>query len=339
MPLKPLRQRNQATVGVLTVVLLVAGTIAAFSAKDLPLIGTGTGHHAYFAESAGLDSGDEVQIAGIKVGEVDSVSLAGNKVLVDFTVDGHRLGNRTSAAIQIKTLLGEKFVELQPDGAGELDAPIPVERTTAPYDIPETIDQLTATTGRLDERKLAASFQTMSETMRGAPQHMSQAVDGLAKLSEAVAERDQQLAELVRNASDVSGIVAARDQQVDQLIRDGNLLLSEVQAREQAISGLLEGTRKVSQQLRGMVADNQQQIGPALRQLDELTAMLQRNQDSLDDAIGALAPYVRGFNNTIGNGRWFEGYFCGLFPPPINAGPVHTNSPECSLPAPAGGAR
>ena len=230
-------------------------------------------------------------------------------------------------------------MELQPDGRGELAEPIPLDRTTAPYDIPETIDELSATTGKLDARKLAASFQTMSDTMRGAPQHMSQAVDGLAKLSEAVAKRDQQLAELVRNASDVSGIVASRDQEGDKMIKDGNLPLSEVQARKQAISGLLEGTQAVAQQLRGMVADNQEQIGPALQQLDQLTAMLQRNQDNLNNAIGALAPYVRGFNNTIANGRWFEGYFCGLLPPPMRVGPVHTNSPGCSLPAQSGGAR
>ncbi|GAA2343213.1 MCE family protein [Saccharopolyspora halophila] len=335
--MKPLRERNQATVGVVTLVLLVTGTLLAFSAKDLPLVGSGTGYQAYFSESAGLDSGDEVQIAGIKVGEVDSVALEGNRVLVDYTVDGRELGDRTTASIQIKTLLGEKFLELEPAGARELDEAIPLSRTTAPFDIPDAIDELTHTTGELDAEKLAASFQTMSDTMRGAPQHMSRAVDGLAKLSEAVAKRDQQLADLVRNASDVSGIVASRDQQVDRLIKDGNLLLSEVQARKEAISGLLEGTREVSRQLRGMVADNQQQIQPALAQLDELTSMLQHNQESLDKALGALAPYVRGFNNTIGNGRWFDGYFCGLLPPPISSGPVQTNEPECSIPVPGGG--
>ncbi|SFS63200.1 MCE family protein [Saccharopolyspora flava] len=337
--MKPLRARNQVVVGLVTIALLVLGTLTAFSAKDLPLIGSGNTYSAYFAESAGLEPGNEVQIAGVKVGEVDDVALDGNRVLVKFTVDGREIGDRTRADIQIKTLLGEKFLGLQPAGNEELSEPIPVRSTTSPFDIPDAIDQLTRTTGQLDSAKLAESFRVMSDTMRGAPQHMDQAVNGLSQLSQTIASRDQQLADLLHNASNVSGIVADRDQQVSKLVGDGNRLLSEVQARKQAISGLLVGTENLSNQLRGLVADNQQQMKPALDQLDQLTAMLKRNQDNLDHALGALAPYVRGFNNTIGNGRWFEGYFCGLLPPPIHAGPIQTNTPECDIPVPEGGGR
>lgn len=337
--MKPLRARNQVIVGLVTIALLVLGTLTAFSAKDLPLIGSGNSYSAYFAESAGLEPGNEVQIAGVKVGEVDEVSLDGNQVLVKFTVDGREIGDRSRADIQIKTLLGEKFLGLQPAGKEELAEPIPVRSTSSPFDIPDAIDQLTQTTGQLDSTKLAESFRVMSDTMRGAPQHMDQAVNGLSQLSQTIASRDQQLADLLHNASNVSGIVADRDQQVSKLVSDGNLLLSEVQARKQAISGLLVGTENLSQQLRGLVADNQEQMRPALEQLDQLTAMLKRNQDNLNKAIGALQPYVRGFNNTISNGRWFEGYFCGLLPPPIHAGPIQTNTPECELPVPEGGGR
>ncbi|MDI2029678.1 MCE family protein [Saccharopolyspora sp. TS4A08] len=337
--MKPLRARNQVAVGLVTIALLVLGTLTAFSAKDLPLIGSGNTYSAHFAESAGLEPGNEVQIAGVKVGEVDDVVLDGNRVLVEFTVDGREIGDRTRADIQIKTLLGEKFLGLQPAGDEELSEPIPLRSTTSPFDIPDAIDQLTRTTGQLDSAKLAESFRVMSDTMRGAPQHMDQAVTGLSQLSQTIASRDQQLADLLHNAGDVSGIVADRDQQVSKLVTDGNQLLSEVQARKQAISGLLEGTEKLSRELRGLVADNQEQMKPALDQLDQLTAMLKRNQDNLDHAVGALAPYVRGFNNTIGNGRWFEGYFCGLLPPPIHAGPIQTNTPECEIPVPEGGGR
>ncbi|RRO17504.1 MCE family protein [Saccharopolyspora rhizosphaerae] len=337
--MKPLRERNPVAIGVTTISLMVVGILLAFYAKDLPLVGSGRSYSAYFSESAGLEPGNEVQIAGVKVGQVDDVELDGNRVLVSFTVEGQEVGDRTRADIQIKTLLGEKFVGLQPAGDEELSEAIPLRNTSSPFDIPDAITELTNTTAQLDSDQLAESFRVMADTLRGTPQHMDQAVNGLSQLSQTIASRDQQLADLLHNASDVSGIVADRDQQVTRLVRDGNTLLSEVQARKQAISGLLAGTQNLSVELRGMVADNQEQIGPALQQLDQLTAMLKRNQDNLGKAVGALQPYVRGFNNTIGNGRWFEGYFCGLLPPPIHAGPVETNSPECEIPVPGGGAR
>lgn len=333
--MKPLRERNQALVGLVTVLLITGVATAAFFSKSLPVIGSGTTHSAAFSESAGLVQGNEVQIAGVKVGEVRDVSLDGNQVLAEFTVDSPRLGDRTRASIEIKTLLGEKFLELQPAGSGELDPdqPIPVSRTTAPFDIPEAINQLTDTTGKVDAEQLAQSFRAISETFRGAPEHMGQALDGLSKLSESVASRDAELADLLHNSAGVSKIVADRNGQVGQLMSDANLLMAELQARRDAISGLLVGTQRVSDQLHGLVKDNEQQLRPALEQLNAVTEMLQRNQDNLSRTVEQMAPYVRGFNNTVGNGRWFDGYLCGLTPPQVNAGPIQVNPKGCEVPA------
>ncbi|MGP4019604.1 MCE family protein [Saccharopolyspora sp. 5N708] len=333
--MKPLRQRNQAVVGVVAVVLITCVTLGAFFAEDLPVIGSGQTYQAYFTESAGLAAGNDVQIAGVKSGEVTDVALDGNRVLVTFRVDGVAVGERSRANIEIKTLLGEKYLALQPDGAAELTDPIPIERTTAPFDIPDALDQLTRTTDQIDTRQLADSFRVLSDTFRGAPQHLGQAVDGLSQLSQTIASRDQQLAALLQNTSGVSEIVANRDEQVRRLISDGNLLLTELQHRRAAISALLTGTQRLSDELRGLVADNQQQLQPTLDQLNQLTEMLRRNQDDLARTVAAMAPYVRGFNNTVGNGRWFDGYLCGLFPPAVNAGPVQTNSTSCEVPVPS----
>jgi phospholipid/cholesterol/gamma-HCH transport system substrate-binding protein len=62
-------------------------------------------------------------------------------------------------------------------------------------------------------------------------------------------------------------------------------------------------------------------LGPVLQSLDQLTGMLQRNQDALGRGIKNLGPFVRLFNNAVGNGRWFDNYICGLLPPPL--GPVN----------------
>ncbi|GAA4614897.1 MCE family protein [Saccharopolyspora hordei] len=332
--MKPLKERDQAVVGVVTIVLLVCATAAAFFAKDLPVLG-GRTYQAYFTESAGLSAGDDVRIAGIRSGEVTDVALEGDRVLVSFRVDDADVGDRSRAGIEIKTLLGEKFLALHPDGEQELSEPIPVERTTTPFDIPDALTELTRTTDQIDTQQLGQSFAVLADTLRGAPAHFGEAVDGLAALSQTIASRDQQLAELLRSTSGVTEIAADRDQQVQRLVSDGNALLTELQQRREAISSLLRGTQRLSDELRGLVADNQAQLQPTLDQLNQLTEMLQRNQDDVGRTIAAMAPYVRGFNNTVGNGRWFEGYICGLLPPVVNAGPLQTNPTSCELPVPS----
>jgi phospholipid/cholesterol/gamma-HCH transport system substrate-binding protein len=112
-----------------------------------------------------------------------------------------------------------------------------------------------------------------------------------------------------------------RDAQVQKLLTDGNKLLDEVGRRKQAITALLQGSQTLATQLQGLVDDNNTQLGPVLKQLDQLTSMLQRNQDSLGQGIAKFAPFIRVFTNTVGNGRWFDNYVCGLVLPsfgPIN---------------------
>ena len=76
---------------------------AAFNADSLPLIGGGTSYSAYFTEDASLRVGDEVRIAGVKVGKVDSIALAGRPGQGVFKVKNAFIGNQSTLAIKIKT--------------------------------------------------------------------------------------------------------------------------------------------------------------------------------------------------------------------------------------------
>ncbi|SMD09294.1 MCE family protein [Kibdelosporangium aridum] len=341
----PRKERNQAVVGAATLAILVLSTLAVFFSDDLPIIGTGTHYSAYFSEAAGLADGNEVQIAGVKVGEVSTVALAGNQVRVRFKVRDVRLGDQTKAAIGIKTLLGEKYLALEPGGTGSQDPgePIPRTRTTTPYDVNSALGDLSSTVNNLDTAKLAESFQVVADTFKDTPEHMRGALEGLSALSKTISSRDKALAELLGNTSQVSKTLAGRNDQIVKLINDGNLLLAEIQRRKEAINQLLKGTRDLAAELRGLVADNRTQLKPTLQQLEKVTSLLQRNQDNLSRGLAALAPFVRISTNTTGNGRWFEGYLCGLLPPYVNLGPGKTNgltiNPDGCLPPISGGGR
>src|SRR6266540_4427224 len=132
--MKRLKDRNQATVGFVALVLIVLAVLAAFNADDLPIIGGGTTYTAEFSESAGLKPGNEVRLAGVKVGDVRKVKLARNKVLVDFKVHDVSVGDQSVISIQIKTLLGDKYLAIEPDGSGAQNPnePIPRSRTLSP---------------------------------------------------------------------------------------------------------------------------------------------------------------------------------------------------------------
>ncbi len=315
--------RNPIPIAFVGITLMLLGTLAALNSDDLPLIGGGTTYRAEFSEAAGLQTDDEVRIAGVRVGEVTDIELDGAKVLVSFKVSDAWLGDRTTAAIKIKTLLGQKFLALDPHGEETLDPSdtIPLDRTAAPYDVLEAFRDLSETVDEIDVDQLAESFDVLSDTFADTPDDVRGALEGLSELSDTIASRDAELAELLDGTRQVSQTLADRDGELATLIEDGNALLEELSAREEAIRAMLTGTRELSEQLRGLVDDNDEQLEPVLAQLDKLTDMLERNQDSLSQGIENFAPFVRVFNNTIGSGRWFDNYICGLLLPSI--GPLN----------------
>lgn len=341
--MKPLKERNQAMVGAVAVLLLVLSLLAAYNANDLPLIGGGATYSAHFAEAAGLQPENEVLLAGVRVGQVKKVELDGRKVVVTFRIDregqasASSLGAATTASIEIKTMLGEKYLALQPKGAGHLDPnePIPLERTTTPFQLQDAFDQLTKTVDDIDTDQLARSFEVISETLDQTPQSLQNALTGLSDLSETVASRDDELAALLGNTSKVSQLLADRNDVLRRVIDDSNLLLAELQRRKGAIDRLLAGTRAVSAQLSGLVADNRAQLRPTLEALDEVTGVLHRNQDNLRRSLQLLAPFTRIGANATANGRWFEGYLCGLMPPTVTSEAVTINPQGCESPVSA----
>jgi phospholipid/cholesterol/gamma-HCH transport system substrate-binding protein len=325
--------RNPTPIGAIGLVFLLVLLVAAFNAAKLPLIGGGTEYSAYFAESANLQDGDDVRIAGIKVGKVGSVSVVTDAaecvnpnpkltgcIKATFTIKNGFVGDQSTVDIKLKTLLGAKYLNINSIGKESQDShkAIPITRTTTPFDIYPAFSQLTNTINELDTKSLGESFQVLADDFRGTPGEVRPVIDGLSRLSTTIASRDAALHELLARTNQVTGTLAERDQDLTQLIRDGNLLLQELNARRDAIHALFINTQVLSEQLRGLVRDNQKTIGPLLNSLDQILTLLKNNEDSLDRGLSLLGPFYRVFNNVIGNGRWFDNYIqnlsvCGIF--------------------------
>ncbi|MEV5572525.1 MCE family protein [Spirillospora sp. NPDC052269] len=313
---KPLRDRNPIPIAVIGLVLILVAGFLAYRVDDLPVVGGGTTYTAYFTEAAGLKDGQEVRVAGVKVGKVTGVSLAGNKVKVRFRVKHTWVGDASTATIMIKTLLGSKYLALDPLGGNTQNPrdPIPLSRTVAPYDVTAAFEDLGRTFQQVNSTKLAESLTTISQTFENTPPEVRSALTGLSALSKTIASRDGDLARLLAGTKQLSGTLAAQNDQFEALFKDGNLLLAELRNRREAIHRLLVGTAALGDALVKLVERLRNPIRPMLDHLNQVTDMLERNQSNLDRAIRVAAPYTRVVVNATGNGRWIDGYLCGTVP-------------------------
>src|SRR5690242_9200813 len=107
-------------VGAVSIVVALLLMYGAFQLEDIARLFGGASYHAAFRDASGLAEGNEVRIAGVKVGKVTGVGLAHAEartyVKVSFAIedDEVRLGDTTSATIRIKTVLGQKYLALAP---------------------------------------------------------------------------------------------------------------------------------------------------------------------------------------------------------------------------------
>lgn len=306
-------ERDRVVIAVVGIVVLTVVAVLTFNAAALPVVGGGERHTVELREAGGLRPGNEVRVAGVKVGEVTDVSLDGAVVEVDFRVAGVRLGDRTRAAVKVKTLLGQKFLAIEPAGRGALRGAIPASRTTVPYDVTQAFSDLSDNVGAIDTEQLEASFEALTTAFEDTPESVREMVDGLTSLSLTVSTRDEELAGLLEASSDVTATVADRSAEVEGIVTAGSALLDELERRRETVGAMLSGTARLGTQLRGLVADNEATLRPALARLDEVSEVLRRNQDHLDRALALLGPYYRTVTSALGNGRWIDVYACGLF--------------------------
>jgi phospholipid/cholesterol/gamma-HCH transport system substrate-binding protein len=315
----PFRERNPVVIGAVSLAVIALLILGAFRAQDLPLIGGGDTYYAAFSESGGLKANDEVRIAGVRVGKVESVALEGDHVKVTFRVDTpSEFGTDTRAAIKVKTLLGAMYLSLEPAGDGQLaeGAEIPVDRTSSPYDVVDAFSGLAQTSERIDTDRLAKSLTTLADLTRNTPEEFRSALHGVSALSSNIAARDEQINSLLKNLKRVSSVLDERDDDIVGLMKDSDVLFRALVARREAVHNLLVSTSQLSKELTALVQQSRADLKPALEHLENVVLVLNKNEDNLDNSLRLMAPFYRVFASTLGGGPWFDTYIQNMPPAP-----------------------
>ena len=118
----------------------------------------------------------------------------------------------------------------------------------------------------------------------------------------------------LRMPDSVSGVLASRNEQITKLIQDADVVLQLVEDQRAVIHDLLVNTADLASQLTALVNENRAALSPALDDLHSVLNILEKHRDDLDTAIHELAPFVRNFDNTLGNGHFFDNFIADLPP-------------------------
>jgi phospholipid/cholesterol/gamma-HCH transport system substrate-binding protein len=273
-------------------------------------------YKAEFVDATGVVKGDDIRIAGVKVGTVKGVEIVDRtRALVTFSVqDETRLSKATHAAIRYRNLVGQRYISLDEQvgdtAALEEGDTIPVSQTSPALDLtvlfngfkplfqalsPEDINKLSY--------EIVQVFQGEGGTLEGLLAHT-------ASVTSTLASRDELIGSLIDNLNEVLDHVGDRDQQLTQLIRTFRTFVHGLKTDRQAILGSLDQISDLSVQTADLVSGIRQPFVDDVHQLRRLTGNLDAGKGELDRALQVLPIKLNKVGRTAAYGSWFNFYLC-----------------------------
>jgi phospholipid/cholesterol/gamma-HCH transport system substrate-binding protein len=312
---KSIQWRSPLVVGVIGLSIIAVVVAFALSFSGISLLNGSTRYSAYFSEASGLLTGSDVDVAGLRVGKVNSISLDGNKVLITFDIsDDVHVGDRSEAEIKTKVLLGAKALNITTRGDAELSGPIPLERTHPAYQLADALGELSSTVNGLNTDQLNHSLTTLAQTFSETPDNVKLAVDGVARISQTLDARDSQLRDLLANANKATTVLADRSQKIVDLVRNSDALLAALQNQSSALDHISANVSALARQLSGFIDDNRAQLKPALDKLNGALTIIDNRKTEVQSSIKKLNSYAMSLGESVSSAPFFKAYLANLLP-------------------------
>lgn len=304
----------------LLIFAVVAGTIALLLYNTLVnTVGKSTvSYTAEFDDASGLHSGDNVRIAGVRVGRVDHVKLAGAVAQVKFSVERDQpVLQNTNVAIRYQNLIGQRYLALVPGkGTAALLAPgtkISRASTESALDLTVVLSgfqPLFDVISPDDVNRLSASVVAV---LQGEGDSILQLLKTTAELADRLAQRDQVIGRVVSNLGTVLTEVANRDGDVDALIGQLRRLVAATAADRDKIGGSIQALGSLTDATSALLRDVRPQLKKDLVRLERVAGIYAKEKQAFADTVKGLPVALGAFARTMQYGSWVNLYICNVY--------------------------
>lgn len=263
---------------------------------------------AVFTDASPLVEGNLVKIDGVKVGLISDISLREGKAVVEMEIDDSApaIHEDVKATIRPKSLLGERYVEIDPGSDGKPTLTLPAtldagqtKRSTDVQDVLDTLDDPT-------RAALSALVVTLGEGTDGQGKNIHDALAALApamddteRLGKILASQNHVLASVVQRLAPVAESVTGKHgTELDRVVAGAEKTLSSVASKRQALNqaltrlpATLRTTRRTLSEVTKVGDESTKTLKglrPVTDELPEITDELAAFTDSADPALASL---------------------------------------------------
>lgn len=275
-------------------------------------------YKAEFVDATGVVKGDDIRVAGVRVGVVKDVEIVDRtRALVTFTVgDDTAVTGATNAAIRYRNLVGQRYITLT-QGIGDSErledgATIPVSQTSPALDLTVLFNGFKPLFQALSPSDLNKLSYEIIQVFQGEGGTLESLLSHTASVTQTLAARDEVISALIDNLNDVLDHIGDRDDQLSELITTFRTFVGGLKDDRRAILGSLDQISALSAQTAGLVDGLREPFVEDIEQLRRVAENLDRNKGEIDRALQVLPIKLNKVGRTAIYGSWFNFYLCSF---------------------------
>jgi phospholipid/cholesterol/gamma-HCH transport system substrate-binding protein len=276
----------------------------------------GNTYRARFTDVAGLLVGDDVRVAGVKVGQVSRISVVDDKIAeVAFTVDDQvPVATTVQAKIRYRNLVGQRYIALaEAPGGGQRLRPnglIPLSQTVPALDLTVLFNGFRPLFTALTPNDVNKLAYEIIQVLQGEGGTMASLLQRTASLTNTLADRDAVIGRVITNLNSVLTTLDERDHNLDQTIGQLQQFVSGLAADRTAIGSALANLGELTGSTASLLKDARPPLASDVDSLGKLAGTLNENAAVLDDTLNRLPRRYDTLNRTASYGSWFNFYLC-----------------------------
>jgi phospholipid/cholesterol/gamma-HCH transport system substrate-binding protein len=301
----------------IVVTVLATGTLAA-TIGNFRFGGTES-YQALFTDVTGLQKGDDVRIAGVRVGEIEQIAVTKRRGRalgeVTFSVDKARpLAVSTHALIRYRNLVGQRYVALG-EGAGSSKrltpgGTLPLKQTQPALDLTVLFNGFKPLFAALNPKDVNAFAFEIIKTLQGEAGNVNSLLAHTASLTTTLADRDKVIGRTIDNLNTVLATIDQRDDRLSQLLVELQRFVSGLSKDRQAIGASLTNIAGLAESTSGLLRDARPAIRDDVKQVGRVTGTLDDNKDVVDAFLKNFPKKLNTLTRTATYGSWFNFYLC-----------------------------
>ena len=302
---------------VFTLVTIMATVALAATIRNSSGTG-GVPMSAVFSDATSLNIGDDVRIAGVKVGTVDKIGVTeGRLAKVSFTVSRKVDLNRgTTAELRFRNLVGQRYIALKPSlGGGPALAAghtFPVSETRPALDLTMLFNGFQPLFQLLNPEDVNNLSEQIISVFQGEGATVEGLLSSTASLTSTIAEKDEVIGQLITNLSSVLTTVNQRSDQLDTTIVTLDRLVSGLAEDRTTIGSTIESLGDLTVSVSGLLEETRAPLKTSITSLGDLSAHLADAETTLDSFFQKLPTKLESIGRIGSYGSWFNFYLCSI---------------------------